>query len=176
MDIQYIILGFLMEKSMTGYDIRQKFSKSFSFFSGISFGSIYPALKRMEKDGLIRTRTEIQDGSPNKKICTITEKGRGAFSEALRSPLPLDRYKNSFLARLFFFAHLTPDERHEFTQCYLNGLDENLRNLDLIQPGIEKHADPFQLLCFQCGQEILNALIEIIGKAHASLRTIEEQP
>jgi len=42
MDIQSILLGFLMRDSMTGYDLKKAFSISFSFFSGLSYGSIYP--------------------------------------------------------------------------------------------------------------------------------------
>ena len=48
MDVQSVLLGFLMNTSMTGYDLKKAFSISFSFFSGLSYGSIYPALKKME--------------------------------------------------------------------------------------------------------------------------------
>jgi DNA-binding PadR family transcriptional regulator len=174
MDIQHIILGFLMDRSMTGYDIRQRFSLSFSFFSGISYGSIYPALKSMEKDGLINTRLEIQEGTPNKKICTITKKGREAFLKALRSPLSLERYKNLFLARMFFFSHLNPEERVTYAQQYLDELNETRRKLEEIQPQIEKHADPFQHLCFTCGQRIIKDLMETIQDAAKSLKKIEK--
>ncbi len=50
MNIQTLILGFLMKRSMTGYELKNAFSLSFSFFSGFSYGSIYPALKRMEQE------------------------------------------------------------------------------------------------------------------------------
>ncbi len=87
MDVQSVLLGFLMNTSMTGYDLKKAFSISFSFFSGLSYGSIYPALKKMENHGLVSKRTEIQDGAPNRKVYTITEAGRVAFLDSLRSPL-----------------------------------------------------------------------------------------
>jgi DNA-binding PadR family transcriptional regulator len=173
MDIQHIILGFLIDSSMTGYEIRQKFSLSFSFFSGISFGSIYPAIKSLENAGLIITQLEIQESAPNKKICTITEKGRQVFLLALRSPLPLDRYKNSFLARMFFFAHLDAEERLELACRYQKELDETGRKLSEIRPQIQQHADPFQLLCFHCGQRIISDLLLTIGQTIESLKRIE---
>ena len=59
MDVQSVLLGFLMHKSMTGYDINKAFSISFSFFSGLSYGSIYPALNKMRRQGLITMEIEI---------------------------------------------------------------------------------------------------------------------
>jgi len=111
MDIQTILLGFLNDKSMTGYELKNMFSLSFSFFSGISFGSIYPALKNMEKLGLITINLKIQKDAPTKKICTITKKGRKTFQEALKAPLPLEQHKSTFLSRLFFFSCLAQEER-----------------------------------------------------------------
>ncbi|WP_236880832.1 PadR family transcriptional regulator [Clostridioides difficile] len=46
--LEYIILGFLMEKELSGYDLKQIMSESTSYFFDASFGSIYPALKRLE--------------------------------------------------------------------------------------------------------------------------------
>ncbi len=103
MDIQSVLLGFLMRESMTGYDLKKKFSLSFSFFSGLSYGSIYPALKKMEKLALVSKQVQIQDGAPNRKIYTITERGRKHFRESLREPLAFEQPKNSFLMKLFFF-------------------------------------------------------------------------
>lgn len=48
----YVILGFLCEKDMTGYEIKQKMTISTSNFIDASFGSIYPMLKKMEKGSL----------------------------------------------------------------------------------------------------------------------------
>ncbi len=108
MDVQSVLLGFLMHQSMTGYDLKKAFSNSFSYFSGFSYGSIYPALKKMENQGLISKRIEIQDGAPNRKIYTITEAGRGAFLESLRTPLPPEWPKESILDEGLFFRPSLP--------------------------------------------------------------------
>ncbi|MGO8879288.1 MAG: helix-turn-helix transcriptional regulator [Desulfomonilaceae bacterium] len=151
MDIQSVLLGFLVRKSMTGYDLKKAFSISFSFFSGLSYGTIYPALKKMEQQGLVSKRLEIQDGIPNRKIYTITEAGRKSFLESLKSPFALEQPKSSFLMRLFFFAHLTPEERKEITARQLDSVDQVRRQLEAARPQIQAHADRFQYLCFQFG-------------------------
>ncbi len=151
MDVQSVLLGFLMRNSMTGYDLKKAFSISFSFFSGLSYGSIYPALKKMESQGLVSKRTEIQDSAPNRKVYTITDAGRSAFLDSLRSPLTLERPKSPLLMKLFFFAYLSPQERHEIANNYLDSVEELRTRLVAAQPKVEAHADRFQYLCFQFG-------------------------
>lgn len=151
MDVQSILLGFLMHRNMTGYELKKAFSLSFSFFSGLSYGSIYPALNRMERQGLITMRMEIQDGAPNRKIYTITNEGREAFIQALRAPFTPERFRSSFLMRLFFFAYLSPQERKTIASEHLEVIQALHRQLEAARPEIEARADRFQYLCFDFG-------------------------
>jgi DNA-binding PadR family transcriptional regulator len=136
---------------MTGYDLRKAFSISFSFFSGLSYGSIYPSLKKMESKGLISKHVEIQDGAPNRKVYTITEAGKRVFLDALRSPFVPEQPKNAFLMRLFFFAHLSPEERGATALAQLDSVQRLRKELESVRPEIEARADRFQHLCFQIG-------------------------
>jgi DNA-binding PadR family transcriptional regulator len=169
MDVQSVLLGFLMHDSMTGYDLKKAFSMSFSFFSGLSYGSIYPALKKMESQGLVSRRTEIQDGAPNRKVYTITDAGRHAFLDALRSPLTPDRPKSPLLMKLFFFAHLPPSEREAIVGNYLDSVEELSGQLKAARPAIEAHADWFQYQCFQFGLRFFEDLARNISKVIAAL-------
>lgn len=169
MDIQSILLGFLMRNGMTGYGLKKVFSISFSFFSGLSYGSIYPALRKMEKQGLISKRLEIRSDAPNRKIYTITDAGKAAFLEALRAPLPRDQPKSPFLMRLFFFADLSPEERHAIVVNYLNFVEEVRRQMDLARPGIEAGADRFQCLCYEFGLRFFSDLTRNLAQVADSL-------
>ena len=159
MNVQSILLGFLMKNSMTGYDLKKAFSISFSFFSGLSYGSIYPALKKMEDQGLISKRVEIQDGAPNRKVYTITDEGRKAFLEALKSPFVPEKPKNSFAMKLFFFAYLDPAERNAIAAEYLNTVKRSCKELESARPEVEAKADHFQYLCFQFGVRFFQDLV-----------------
>jgi|APSaa5957512622_1039677.scaffolds.fasta_scaffold25807_2 DNA-binding PadR family transcriptional regulator len=151
MDIKTMVLGFLMRGSMTGYELKKRFSLSFSFFSALSYGSIYPALKKLEQEGLITLKVEVQDGSPNRKVYTITDSGRKAFLEDLRTPFTLERQKSAFLARLFFFAHLTREERLATASRYLESIKEMQKTLAVLEPEIRDRADDFQYLSYSFG-------------------------
>ncbi len=54
--LQFVILGFLMNCDMNGYAIKKKMSLSTVNFVDASFGSIYPALKRLHQHGYIIVR------------------------------------------------------------------------------------------------------------------------
>jgi DNA-binding PadR family transcriptional regulator len=169
-DVQSIILGFLMRGSKTGYELKQYFSISFSFFSGLSFGSIYPALRRMAQQGLVTMRQERQTRAPDRKVYTITGKGREVFLDALRAPLALDTGKSPFLMRLFFFADLSPEDRVTMLRNHLEAIRQQYRRLDALRPQIEAHADRFQHLCFQFG---LRFHKDLAGNIEEILRSLE---
>lgn len=163
MDVQSVLLGFLMHKSMSGYDLKKAFSLSFSFFSGLSYGSIYPALRKMERQGLISQQLEIQDGAPNRKVYTITEAGKRFFLDALKRPFAPEQPKSSFLMRLFFFAHLAPEERKAIALMQLQSIEQMSAQLDAARPEIESRADRFQFLCYEFGVRMFHDMVRNLG-------------
>jgi DNA-binding PadR family transcriptional regulator len=163
MDVKSILLGFLMISPMTGYDLKKFFNISFSFFSGLSYGSIYPLLKKMQEEGLATVQTEAQDGLPNRKVYTITAKGREVFLYALRAPFELEKQRSAFLTHLFFFTHLTQQERIAKIKGYLQSISMLQEQLELAKPQIEGHADNYQRLCFEFGSRFYQDLARNIN-------------
>jgi DNA-binding PadR family transcriptional regulator len=49
------ILGLLEERDFHGYEIRRQLRESLGLLANVSFGSIYPALTRLEKAGAVAT-------------------------------------------------------------------------------------------------------------------------
>ncbi len=47
------ILGLLEEKDLHGYEIRRQLRDNLGILANVSFGSIYPALTRLEKAGAV---------------------------------------------------------------------------------------------------------------------------
>jgi len=52
--IELAILGLLKERPMHGYDLRKRLKDDFGPLANISYGSLYPALERLEKTGAIK--------------------------------------------------------------------------------------------------------------------------
>lgn len=108
MNVRTLCLSILYNGEASGYDIRRMSTEEeFAYFVEASFGSIYPALAKLEDEGLVSSRTEQQDGKPARKVYSITEAGRRAFAEQLAEPLGEDMFRSPFL--LFArFVHILP--------------------------------------------------------------------
>ena len=57
--LEMAILGLLKRQPMHGYDLRRRLRAEFGLLSSLSFGSLYPALARLEHDGAVR---ELRSG------------------------------------------------------------------------------------------------------------------
>ena len=82
--IDMVILGLLAHEDSTGYDIKKKIDGPISFFWKGSFGSIYPALSDMEKNGLVKKLKSDNSGGREKIAYHITKKGTDTLKTWLR--------------------------------------------------------------------------------------------
>lgn len=126
MNVRTLCLSILYEGDATGYEIRRLCVEGeCAYFVEASFGSIYPALAKLENDGLVTSLTQQQSGKPAKKVYSITEAGRAAFAEQLAGPLDDDMFRSPFL--LFArFAHILPRDlvetrANEFLERTIDG-------------------------------------------------------
>ncbi|GIU84658.1 MAG: hypothetical protein KatS3mg008_1433 [Acidimicrobiales bacterium] len=53
--LELAILGLLAESPVHGYELKKKIETLVGSWSGASFGSLYPALNRLEKEGLVES-------------------------------------------------------------------------------------------------------------------------
>lgn len=110
MDIKTLCLGVLTQGEASGYDIKKHFECVFSHFYVAGFGSIYPALIDLARDGLVTCREEPQVNRPGRKVYALTPAGREYFEKALIATPPQHRIRSEFFV-LLHFAHLLPLER-----------------------------------------------------------------
>src|SRR5579863_5675683 len=52
--LELAILGLLEGQAMHGYEIRKRLRDELGQLSNVSFGSLYPALSRLERSGAVR--------------------------------------------------------------------------------------------------------------------------
>lgn len=110
MNTKTLCLAILSTQDASGYEIKKLSQEGiFSHFVDASFGSIYPALGRMEQEGLVEVREHYVSGKPPSKIYSITEAGRDEFNAALSAPVKDDIHKSEFLMIAMFASQLQPD-------------------------------------------------------------------
>jgi DNA-binding PadR family transcriptional regulator len=130
------ILGLLKEQPLHGYELKKRLTGVLGARATLSFGSLYPALGRLERSGTV-TAVEVAPGtSPvpmtgslggevaayraraarparsrrNRKVYAITAAGESRLRELLRTPAHDDR---EFLLQVAFCRQLSPTERVE---------------------------------------------------------------
>lgn len=98
----FFVLYFLSEQGeLSGYDLANTIkSRTHGYFSS-TFGNIYPTLKNLEKNELIRSKVSI--GKRKKILYAITPKGKTALVELAR------RYKERFEKITYFFDKILQD-------------------------------------------------------------------
>lgn len=98
MSVRSLCLAILSFGDATGYEIRKESTDGrFSYFEDASFGSIYPALARLESEGLVTVREEPQAGKPARKVYSITAAGREELVRFLCEPQAPDTFRSPFL-------------------------------------------------------------------------------
>ena len=152
-----VILGFLTRGPLTGYELKKAMEESVGFFFGASYGSIYPALKALEGDGMVRVERIVQSDRPNKKVYTLTPEGEARFRKSLNEPPAGDSFRSEFLMRLFFGAHGEPGRLLEQISRYRGSQEEGLERLRRIEEEVEEMATPYEMLCLRYGLEIHEA-------------------
>ena len=103
-----VLLGLLTIQPMSGYDLGQVIRTSVGHFWRESYGQIYPNLKRLAAEGLVTARTERQKGKPDRRVYSITGKGREQLVKWLAVEPQPEIPRNELLLKLFFGAQVSP--------------------------------------------------------------------
>ncbi|NNN18509.1 MAG: hypothetical protein HKL84_01510 [Acidimicrobiaceae bacterium] len=132
--LELVVLGLLKEQDMHGYELKKRMTESLGPIMHVSWGSLYPALARLEAKGAVkavearpaipnipmtgslggekaafRSTSEGLRGSRNKKVYGITDIGSALFSGILNDDNEID--EKGFAVRLAFANHMDPEKR-----------------------------------------------------------------
>ena len=107
------VLAFLHEAPMHPYEMRRLLRlRHKDEILALKRGSLYHAIARLLRAGLIAVRTTNREGKrPERTIYRITPAGQSEFLNTIRSMVTIPRRESSeFLAAMSFLVHLDPDE------------------------------------------------------------------
>jgi DNA-binding PadR family transcriptional regulator len=104
-----VLLGLLTIEPMSGYDLGQNIRTSVGYIWNESYGQIYPNLKKLAAEGMVTSKTERQEGKPDRHIYAITKKGRKRLAAWLEVKPQPEIPRNELLLKLFFGAQVSPE-------------------------------------------------------------------
>ena len=165
MDARTLCLGVLHLGDASGYEIKKLYEEGdFSHFYETSFGSIYPALNRLVEDGLAVCTAQAQDKRPDKKVYSITAKGRQVFAEALQAVPTPDKFRSDFCF-IMVFAHLLPVARlAQLLDRQAAWYDENIRRMASGEGGAVCDASPARRFIHGLGLAVYRTAAEYLAQ------------
>src|SRR2546423_13134340 len=100
----FVILGLLGmsgRQPRSGYEIKKVIDSIISHFWSESHGQLYPVLKQLASDQLIRPHEKLENGR-KKILYAITPKGKAQLQSWLKTPVETGKPRNELILKLFF--------------------------------------------------------------------------
>jgi DNA-binding PadR family transcriptional regulator len=155
------ILGLLKEQPLHGYELKKRLGETLGSLWGISYGSLYPALRRLEHDGSIeivapesvpappmpatgsldgdlaaaRVRRPAKSTRRTKKAYRITPHGEARLAELLVDDDASGDDERTFALKLAFCGNLDPEARLEVLTRRRVALADRLARARRSSPG-----------------------------------------
>ncbi len=143
--LELAVLGLLKEQPLHGYELKKRLGETLGFLWGVSYGSLYPALRRLEREGAIesvdprpvlnsapvptgsitgdlagarrRAGTRRAEGSRRtRKAYRVTEKGEAVLVDLLLADDDRADDDKGFALKLAFCRHAPTDARLRFLE------------------------------------------------------------
>ena len=73
--IELCILSVFKKRDMYGYELSEYISRTID----IADGTVYPILRKLKKEGLVKTYLSEESGGPPRKYYSITQTGKDEF-------------------------------------------------------------------------------------------------
>jgi len=129
--LELAILGLLKERSMHGYQLSKRLTETLGGLWRVSYGSLYPSLRRLERDGSVEKVFDELEVGRRKNVYRITEKGEKLFFELLQEAgHETSSEDNRFRVRLAFFRYLAPETRIRLLERRRAFLEERLATIE----------------------------------------------
>ena len=130
--LELAILGLLLESPMHGYELRKRLTGLLGAFRAFSYGSLYPALRRMQADGLI-----VEDAAPEgtvkvrraRRVYVLTDAGKQRFTELVADTGPQNYTDDGFGVHLAFFNRTPAEARMRILEGRRRQVEERREGL-----------------------------------------------
>lgn len=178
--LELAILGLLLESPMHGYELRKRLTGLLGAFRAFSYGSLYPALRRMQTDGLI-----AEDAAPTgtmvrraRRVYQLTDTGKQRFTELVADTGPQNYTDDGFGVHLAFFNRTPAEARMRILEGRRRQVEERRESLREAIARATNSLDRYTRQLHQLGLESSEREVKWLNDliaAERSTRTTEEK-
>jgi DNA-binding PadR family transcriptional regulator len=168
MSLEYAILGFLSYQPFSGYDLKKIFDKSVRHFWPADQSQIYRTLARLSERGWAEVEKVEQTDRPDRKVYSITSRGRDELLGWLRGPFPAEEARSAPMIQVFFAGQLSDEDilaKFEDAAGQMRAVLDRYNQVPTqIDDDIQMVGSPrevvFWMLTLELGQRIAQAQLE----------------
>ena len=148
-----IIETIFNSQQLSGYDLIKNLNRSFAGTWEAQSGTVYPILRKLEKDGFLKARQVKSPIGPLRKVYSLTEAGEGILKYKVnKNYYDQLKFVENFLVELSsIFIRSFPKKEQSYKILEIqNALSNTLKSvMQNIPPTLE-----FKTMCNNCGAEI----------------------
>jgi DNA-binding PadR family transcriptional regulator len=178
---KFALLGMLSMCPGSGYDIKKLVQSSIGYFWSESYGRIYPLLKKLAKEGLIRPERQQGKSGRARRSYAITDKGMEVLRQWLEKSPRVEPNRSELLLKLFF-SGLAPAEVSSAHVLERKQVEErNLASYEKVEAQLrQKHARdprlPYWLATVSYGRHRSRAIVAWCNETFENLSQAQQQP
>lgn len=144
--LELAVLGLLHESPLHGYELRKRLNLLLGWTRLLSYGSLYPALKRMLRSGWINEVTTVSTSVSRRQriVYQITPAGTEFFTSEITDAGPAAWEDESFNMRFAFFSRTDAGVRMRILEGRRSRLQERLDRARSTRGGADRYVTELQ--------------------------------
>lgn len=175
--LELAILGVLHDAPVHGYALRKQINLRLGGFRLFSYGSLYPALRRLTRAGLIVEEPEPAAADPaawsrrSRRVYRITAEGKERFTELLADSGPQAFEDEGFGVHMAFFSRTPAEARMRILEGRRRCVEERREGMraSLVRAGeqIDRYTRELHKLGLDATEREVRWLNELIQQERA---------
>lgn len=158
--LEFTLVGLAAQEPRSGYDFKSLFESTALRQFSSSPGSIYPALKRLESAGLLRSEMSESAGNRSRRVYSTTEAGRTTLRGWLQSEVTIDELRRDLRLPILRFSlfgsvGVSPERAILFLEQFEAAAEGYRAEIDKTAEALADLNDPFPRLALEHGRATL---------------------
>lgn len=178
---RFALLGLLsLGGKRSGYDLKKATASSTAYFWRESYGNIYPRLRELLGESLIRLHApETASTGRRKQLYSITAKGKQALAAWLSEPVVPRHEDSELLLKLFFGSRMSTEVAAELVRTSRTHHEQLLRQFDIFTQSIvdgplRKEEKTYLQMTVEYGRVVSQAVVGWADKTEALLGALPQ--
>jgi DNA-binding PadR family transcriptional regulator len=180
--LELAVLGLLHETPMHGYELRKRLNSVLGAFRAFGYGSLYPCLKDLFRQGLIAQEESPPGaakplaGKKSKIVYRLTAEGKERLQDLLGQAGPPAWEDDGFGVHFAFFGLTRADIRMRILEGRRSRLEERLDGFRAVMSRTRERLDSYTLELQRHGLESVEREVRWLNELIASERQADTEP